>query len=218
MSELLIIGLIAVFAWFSFAKRPSSRQQKNGSAQGRLADLWDLSRDKMKERKFLQAEKALLAILKIDETNAAAYNRIGILYARQKEYENAINCFEIASTIDRTPGGLNNLGHIYFETEQYEKAAIAFKKVLELDDKLASRYISYAKALQRLGRETEVLSALEKAVELEANHETLNMLFGAYLKLDMTDQAIEVQAKLKKLSKTTAKPTKRPHRAVAPSN
>ena len=217
MSELLIIGLIAGFAWLSFERQTSATSDKSSLGHGRLADLWDLSRDKMKERKFLQAEKALLAILKIDETNAAAYNRIGILYARQKEFDNAINCFETASTIDRTPGSLNNLGHIYFETEQYEKAAIAFKKTLELDDKLASRYISYAKALQRLGRETEVLEALERAVELEANQETLSMLFAAYLKLDMPDKAIEVQARLKKVTKTKAKPTKKPARAVAPS-
>ena len=50
----------------------------------------------MRERKPLRAEKALLAILKIDEKNAAAYNRLGILYAKGQKFDEAIECFEKA--------------------------------------------------------------------------------------------------------------------------
>src|SRR3546814_15151262 len=76
----------------------------------------------MRENRFLRAEKALLTILKIDERNAAAYNRLGILYAKQKEYRDAIDCFEIASSIEPTASSLHNLGLIYYETENYDKA------------------------------------------------------------------------------------------------
>ena len=38
----------------------------------------------MRENRFLRAEKALLTILKIDEKNAAAYNRLGILTPNKK--------------------------------------------------------------------------------------------------------------------------------------
>ena len=50
----------------------------------RLGNLWDIAHQGMRENRFLRAEKALLTILKIDEKNAAAYNRLGILYAKQK--------------------------------------------------------------------------------------------------------------------------------------
>ena len=57
----------------------------------------------MRENRLLRAEKELLTILKIDERNAAAYNRLGILYAKQHEYRDAIDCFEIASSIEASP-------------------------------------------------------------------------------------------------------------------
>src|SRR5215831_11536073 len=75
----------------------------------RMGKLWDIAHQGMRENRFLRAEKALLTILKIDERNAAAYNRLGILYAKQKEYRDAIDCFEIASSIEATPSSLHNL-------------------------------------------------------------------------------------------------------------
>jgi tetratricopeptide (TPR) repeat protein len=72
--------------------------------------------------------KSLLTILKIDEKNAAAYNRLGILYAKQREYKDAIDCFEIASSIEPSASSLHNLGLIYYETENYQKAATAFEQ------------------------------------------------------------------------------------------
>ena len=50
----------------------------------KVGKLWDIAHQGMRENRFLRAEKALLTILKIDERNAAAYNRLGILYAKQK--------------------------------------------------------------------------------------------------------------------------------------
>src|SRR3990167_7246523 len=86
----------------------------------RLTKLWEIAHLGMRENRFLRAEKALLTILKIDEKNAAAYNRLGILYAKQREYRDAIDCFEIASSIEPSASSLHNLGLIYYETENYQ--------------------------------------------------------------------------------------------------
>src|SRR3989344_1333659 len=131
----------------------------------KLGRLWDIAHQGMRENRFLRAEKALLTILKIDERNAAAYNRLGILYAKQKEYKDAIDCFEIASSIESTPSSLHNLGLIYFETENYQKAATAFEQAIKLDDELAARHIAYAKVLEKLGNDKLMLQHLEKAAE-----------------------------------------------------
>src|SRR6202021_2389267 len=109
----------------------------------RVGRLWDIAHQGMRENRFLRAEKALLTILKIDEKNAAAHNRLGILYAKQKEYRDAIDCFEIASSIEATPSSLHNLGLIYYETENYEKAAVAFEQALKLENNLAARHVAY---------------------------------------------------------------------------
>jgi tetratricopeptide (TPR) repeat protein len=148
----------------------------------------------------------LLTILKIDERNAAAYNRLGILYAKQKEYRDAIDCFEIASSIEASPSSLHNLGLIYYETENYEKAAIAFEQALKLEDGLAARHVAYAKVQEKLGNEKLFFLSLEKAAELEHNKETLSLLHKAYLDRGMQAEADMIEERLKKLIVPSGKP------------
>src|SRR6266567_7757160 len=133
----------------------------------RLTRLWEIAHHGMRENRLLRAEKALLTILKIDEKNAAAYNRLGILYAKQREYRDAIDCFEIANSIEATPSSLHNLGLIYYETENYEKAGIAFEAALKLEESLAARHVAYAKVQEKLDNERVMFHELERAVELE---------------------------------------------------
>src|SRR6266550_3840518 len=142
----------------------------------RLTRLWEIAHHGMRENRLLRAEKALLTILKIDEKNAAAYNRLGILYAKQKEYKDAIDCFEIASSIEPTASSLHNLGLIYYETENYEKAATAFEQALKLEDNLAARHVAYAKVEEKLGNSKLTLEHLLQASELEPNPETFSLL------------------------------------------
>ena len=144
---------------------------------------------------MLRAEKALLTILKIDQKNAAAYNRLGILYAKQKEFKDAIDCFEIASTLEASASSLHNLGLIYYETGEYSKAVIAFQEALDYEDELASRHIAFAKALEKVGDDKKMLIELERAAELEPNKETLNLLMGAYEAKSMELEASQIKKK-----------------------
>jgi tetratricopeptide (TPR) repeat protein len=162
----------------------------------------------MRENRFLRAEKALLTILKIDEKNAAAYNRLGILYAKQKEYRDAIDCFEIASSIDATPSSLHNLGLIYYETENYDKAAVAFEQALKLEDDLAARHVAYAKVVEKLGNEKLMFQELERAVELEPNRETYELLLKSYDTAGRAEDADLIRDKLQRMITTSGQPKK----------
>ncbi len=143
----------------------------------------------------MPAEKALLTIIKIDNKNAPAYNRLGILYAKQKEFEDALQCFEVASSIEPKPSSLHNLGLLYYETGKFEKAAVAFEKALE-QEKIATRYIAYAKVMTKIKDKKAVVKALEKAVELEQNPQTLSLLAEAYTDVDDIVAAEETRKKL----------------------
>ncbi|HET9722060.1 MAG TPA: tetratricopeptide repeat protein [Candidatus Saccharimonadales bacterium] len=182
----------------------------------RLTKLWEIAHYGMRENRFLRAEKALLTILKIDEKNAAAYNRLGILYAKQREYKDAIDCFEIASSIEPSASSLHNLGLIYYETENYEKAAMAFEQALRLEDDLAARHIAYAKVQEKLGNDKLMLQELEKAAELEPTKESFGLLAKAYEAQGMTEELKAVEKKLAKVSLPAAHPKRilRPKRVV----
>ena len=182
----------------------------------RMGKLWDIAHQGMRENRFLRAEKALLTILKIDEKNAAAYNRLGILYAKQKEYKDAIDCFEIASSIEPTASSLHNLGLIYYETENYVKAATAFEQALKMEEELAARHIAYAKVQEKLGNTKLMLQGLERAVELEPNHESYSLLQRAYESAGMQAEADMIAEKLKKMIVPAGQPKRvqRPKRVV----
>lgn len=182
----------------------------------KLGKLWDIAHQGMRENRFLRAEKALLTILKIDEKNAAAYNRLGILYAKQKEYKDAIDCFEIASSIEASASSLHNLGLIYYETENYQKAEVAFEQALKLEDDMAARRIAYAKVLEKLGNTKKMFEELQKAAELEPNKETYNLLKKAYESHDMQAEADVIESKMKKMITTSSRPKRvlRPRKVV----
>ncbi|GAC1393002.1 MAG: hypothetical protein NVSMB46_09960 [Candidatus Saccharimonadales bacterium] len=196
------LGLLVLFAFFVFKTSKLSYDNQleiPRKISDKMGRLWDIAHQGMRENRFLRAEKALLTILKIDQKNAAAYNRLGILYAKQKEYKDAIDCFEIASSIEPTASSLHNLGLIYYETENYQKAAAAFEQALKLEEELAARHIAYAKVQEKLANTKLMLQELERAVELEPNFESYTLLQNAYEMSGMQAHADQVADKLNKI-------------------
>ena len=165
----------------------------------KLERLWSIAQESLQDKKYLRAEKALLTILRIDERNATAYNRLGILYAKQQAYKDAIECFEIAQSLEPSASSLHNVGLIYLETGAYEKASLAFEQALSIEGDLAARHIAYAKVQEKLGRNKKMIEALEKAVELDPIPQTLNVLADAYERTDQPDLAKELRDKANKL-------------------
>lgn len=192
---MLAITGIGFFAIFSIQQYSKSQQELHPQTKDRLKKLWEVAQLAMRDKKYMPAEKALLTIIKIDNKNAPAYNRLGILYAKQKEFEDALQCFEVASSIEPKPSSLHNLGLLYYETGKFEKAAVAFEKALE-QEKIATRYIAYAKVMTKIKDKKAVVKALEKAVELEQNPQTLSLLAEAYTDVDDIVAAEETRKKL----------------------
>lgn len=216
MLELALVGTFGALTYWNAKIHDDEFAAFSRGVGNRLGKLWDIAHQGMRENRFLRAEKALLTILKIDERNAAAYNRLGILYAKQKEYRDAIDCFEIASSIEATPSALHNLGLIYYETENYEKAAVAFEQALKLEDNLAARHVAYAKVQEKLGNARLMFQELEKALELEPNKETHNLLIKAYRSHGREADADVLEDKLRKIKVTPDQPKRimRPPRVV----
>ncbi|MCU0667182.1 MAG: tetratricopeptide repeat protein [Patescibacteria group bacterium] len=210
---LIIIGALVIRAVYTNYDELDEIPEKLGNQLGKL---WEIAHQGMRENKLLRAEKALLTILKIDEKNAAAYNRLGILYAKQKEYADAIDCFEIASSIEISASSLHNLGLIYYETGNYTKAAVAFEDAIQLEGDLATRHIAYAKCLEKLGNNKKMISELEKACELEPTRETMLLLQKAYELNGDSESAYKIQKSINKTHSTVGRPKKvnRPKRVV----
>jgi len=199
MLGLLLIMLLG--AWVIYQPQTTSEIKADLPLKisEKLDQLWTIAQDSIQTNRFLRAEKALLTILRIDERNASAYNRLGILYAKQRSLDDAIECFEIAQSLEPSASSLHNVGLIYLETHNYDKAALAFEQALEIDSELPSRHIAYAKVQEKLGHDEKMIESLEKAVELEPIPQTLNILADAYERTNRTELANNLREKAAKM-------------------
>lgn len=190
LMALSIIFLVPIFT------REKPKVERSAKYNAQMKKLWTIAQTSMKERKPLRAEKALLTILKFDEKNAAAYNRLGILYAKERKFEDAIECFEIAQSLDSNPSSLHNAGLIYLETGAYEKAAMAFEQAIELEGDVPSRFIALAKAQEKMGATRKALNALESAYELDKSTTTLRQIMAIYEQSGDTEAAMATSARI----------------------
>lgn len=192
MSSLLII-LAAIGVYF-YAIRHFQIYGKEDIAAPKTSEklnkLWAYVDKAVKSGRLRATERALLAILKIDHKNTAAYNRLGMLYAQRGNLEDAIECFSIASSLTPTIATLFNLGLVQYEKGNYKDAANAFERVIDLEPNV-KRYIAFAKALSKLGQNKKVAEVLEKVVTLEPTARHYRMLEQAYLRIKDNQRAKE---------------------------
>lgn len=190
---LFVVGAYTIFREQTITEQASDIPQRLSE---KLDKLWDIAQESIRDRKYLRAEKALLTILRVDERNASAYNRLGILYAKQQAYKDAIECFEIAQSLEPSASSLHNVGLIYFETEAYDKAAIAFEQALAIEGDHASRHIAYAKVQEKLGHIDRMFASLEKGAQMEPSIQTYNILADAYERYGRAEAAAVLRQKL----------------------
>ena len=212
---LIIIGLAVVFHRQTIHEVASETKIKFAD---KLDRLWDIAQESLREKKYLRAEKALLTILRVDERNATAYNRLGILYAKQQAYADAIECFEIAQSLEPSASSLHNVGLIYYETEKYDKATLAFEQAIAMEEGVPSRHVAYAKVQEKLGHKKKVISSLERAVELDErkNPQSLRILSDAYERDGDQIRADLARDEVKKLLAPQATPTGTPKQVKQP--
>ncbi len=216
-----MLGLLLLFlfaAWAIYQRQTISEVtlELPSRITDKLDRLWDIAQESLRDKKYLRAEKALLTILRVDERNATAYNRLGILYSKQQAYEDAIECFEIAQSLEPSASSLHNVGLIYYETQAYDKAALAFEQALGMEEDLAARHIAYAKVQEKLGNNKRMITALERAVELEKNPQTLTILADAYDRAGQTELSTDLREQAAKLivPEGQSKRVKQPRRVV----
>lgn len=199
MLGLVVIALFGFWALYQKQTVGEVATDLSSKLSDKLDQLWSIAQTSLQDRKYLRAEKALLTILRVDERNASAYNRLGILYAKQQQFKEAIECFEIAQSLEPSASSLHNVGLIYFETENYDKAALAFEQALAMDSDHAARHIAYAKVQEKLGNDKRMIEALEKAVELDPIPQTLTILADAYERTGEAELAMELRERAAKM-------------------
>ncbi len=114
------------------------------------------------------AKQDLLKAIALDHGNAEANDDLGVLYAQEQRYKEAIEHFQASIRHDPTyQKAYHNLAMAYYLTDKNESALSSVKKALALDSRNKNSTLLMSVILKRLGRIAEAEKVAKKAQLLD---------------------------------------------------
>ena len=139
-----------------------------------LGGLWSKIHVSMRNNRLREAHLACFLLIWTvrlfmqDKSLAApAYNRLGIVYAKQKKYRSAIRCFKRAILLEESLSGYHNLGLAYHQRGNYVKAKDYFTKAIDMDPSNFQRHKALAITEEKLGNTGAVIEHLKAILKYE---------------------------------------------------
>lgn len=152
-------------------------------------------------------------LLTTDREKAIAWNGLGNVYRRVKDYSNARVAYQNAAELDEQNGGVydhtdvfevseelktadfwNDLGKFFYQTGAYEKATSAFQEAIRLEPSSGISYSHLARTLTTQGRYREAVALYHKSIDLISNNDdkanAWNRLGDVHRKLNDYDDAL----------------------------
>jgi len=80
------------------------------------------------------------------------------------------------------------LGHVYFDTEKYDKAINAYEKALKLNPSNADVLTDLGIMYRRIGQFRKAIEKFDKAVAVDPNHQNARLNKGIVLMHDLSDR------------------------------
>jgi type IV pilus assembly protein PilF len=120
-----------------------------------------------------------------DPDYSEAYNALGVVYAKQRKWKEAVKAFNkaLANKLYTTPHiPYLNLGDLYMEQKEYEKAAEAYRESKRFVN-IEWTVIKLGTALLEAGKTKEAISEFQEGIGLAPQNANMRYSLGlAYLK------------------------------------
>lgn len=119
-------------------------------------------------RDWNNAEKKLIAAIKLDERNVSAYRALAGAYFAQDQFEEAKQTYRFVLYLDpRDDGALLRLAEIAEYEGKLDSAVEYYQQAVLINDHVASRFAKLADLLNQLKQPETALEAIQQAVILE---------------------------------------------------
>lgn len=114
---------------------------------------------------------------------------------------------EVAANPNNEPAW-TQLGHLYFDSNQFQKAINAYNKSLSINPNNANVLTDLGVMYRRSGQPDKAIESFDKAIKVDANHETARFNKGIVLLYDLNDQqgAIQVWQQLVQVNPLASAP------------
>jgi tetratricopeptide (TPR) repeat protein len=119
-----------------------------------------------------EAESLLREAIRSDPKSAPAYDELGRLYTKLKEYPKAIDAYAKAADLDpRFPETLFNIGYVYAQTKNYAKAEEMYVRVVKLAPPFLDEALyNLAIVQEKQGKKQEAIESLERVLRINPNN------------------------------------------------
>lgn len=126
------------------------------------------------EQKEVDSQKTIAALeetIKTDPYNALAYYRLGWVYAKEKNWRQAVKNFELACRLNpELPGARNNLGNIYFTLGNKQKAIENYQKAIATNPDMIDAHFNLGYCYYTVGKLKEAADEFKKVLELDPDN------------------------------------------------
>ena len=132
---------------------PAQAQTKSAETDPRVQQLYAEAKDAEASGNTADAITKYESILKVAPKLAPAYNNLGSLYLRQREYEKAIAVLEKGLKLDpKMPSASALLGMALYESGDYQRALPTLEAALRANPKDSNVEMTLANDLAKLGQ------------------------------------------------------------------
>ena len=121
-------------------------------------------------------------VLEYDPNNSSAYDNMGLLYLRRKEYDNAEEKFEAALRIDpENAYAQRNLGSVLLRKGDYNRAENHLKKALDIDPFSSIGHYNLGRVYVAKKDYEPAEEAFRSALKIEPNNPNICFALGDVL-------------------------------------
>ena len=184
--------------------RKERRRQKKNTSQNQVNNSLLEAIQLHIKKDFENAERLYLTIIKNDQNNYQALRHLGILYNDTKKYEKAIKYLTDAINIAPSiPDAHNNLGLVYFISDNLASAKRSFEKSFLLNNKYLPALNNLTRVYFSLNESEKCLQSAIAAIELSPNEYICKLNHALALSINgKIEEGIKILEKLKDENKT----------------
>ena len=174
----------------------------NAVAHAKLGDF--LSEGNREEQE--QAREEYQKAIACNPRHSYAYGRIGLFYEEEKNYEKALEYFNMQLEINPYDYYYIERGNVYMNINEYEKALQDFEAARDESPESQYPYYNMGVALMQLGRYEEAIEHLKKSIALSDGEPELYLrkLGFVYMRVGDLEQAEATFARLEKMNKVSS--------------
>lgn len=145
------------------------------------------------EERLPEAIEELTIALGLDPKADYVHHTLGTIYLRLGERQRALNFLERAARLGQDPRALEQLGLLFFEQEDYVRAAHSFQREVDLVPRHADARYQLANTLGQLGRSAEAERQFREAMRLDPALQEASINLSALLAVSgRSVEALEV--------------------------